>query len=351
MRVLIDLLHPAHVHFFRNVVRRLRSDGHRVLLTGRRKDVLVELAARYGLRPVVFGTSRPGLLALGAELIYRDWRLLGIARSFRPDCMMGVAGTCVSGVGRLLGIPTYVFYDTEHAFLSNLLAYPPATCLYVPRSYRRPIRWRHRRYAGNHELAYLHPRYFTPDASVAAAAGFPPEEPYTIVRFVAWQAAHDVGAEGLSTEAKRRAVRRFGELGRLGISSEGPLPPDLEKFRLRVEPDQLHHLLAYASLVFGESSTVCAEAAVLGTPAVYLDDEGRGYIDELRRYGLVFDFPLLQAERALEKATEILRNSERDRWRSKARRLAHDKIDVTQMVYRVATERPFVGVAHSPMGG
>ncbi|MFW9998329.1 MAG: hypothetical protein ACFFD4_40195, partial [Candidatus Odinarchaeota archaeon] len=62
-----------------------------------------------------------------------------------------------------MGVPVYVFYDTEHATISNLLAYPFATCIYVPRCYRKQIRWRHVRYSGYHELAYLHPKYFKPD--------------------------------------------------------------------------------------------------------------------------------------------------------------------------------------------
>ena len=44
MKILIDLQHPAHLHVFRNAVERWRAEGHEVLITGRDKDILVQLA-------------------------------------------------------------------------------------------------------------------------------------------------------------------------------------------------------------------------------------------------------------------------------------------------------------------
>ena len=56
-------------------------------------------------------------------------------------------------------------------------------------------------------------------------------------------------------------------------------------------PEEMHTLLYYATLLYGESATMASEAAVLGTYAVYLDDVGRGYTDEEEsKYGLVFNF-------------------------------------------------------------
>jgi hypothetical protein len=39
MKVLIDIGHPAHVHFFRNAIRELESKGHAVKVTARDKEV------------------------------------------------------------------------------------------------------------------------------------------------------------------------------------------------------------------------------------------------------------------------------------------------------------------------
>jgi predicted glycosyltransferase len=341
MNILIDLQHPAHLHFFRNLGHRLVAEGHRVLFTGRDKDILVELGNLYGVDIEVFGVARKGLVNLGRELIYRQARLVPIIRRFRPDVMMAIAGTFVSSLGKALRIPTYVFYDTEHALASNALAYPFATCIYVPRAYLGNIWFRHERYAGYHELAYLHPDHFTPDPQVLAEAGIEPGESFTVVRFVAWGAAHDIGKRRLTREEKMSAVERLREHSRVVISGEGGLPRELEPHRVRVAVHRIHHLMHYASLVFGESGTMPSEAAVMGVPSVYVNPLRLGYLEEQERdYGLVNCYRPERFQEAVERGVSILRDYDREYWRAKGRKLIADKIDVTDMLFRIATELP-----------
>ncbi len=342
MNILIDLQHPAHLHFFRNVGERLVEDGHRVLFTGRDKDILVELGRLHGIDIEVFGVAKKGLANLGRELVYRQSKLVGIIRRFRPDVMMAIAGTFVSSLGFGMRIPTYVFYDTEHAFASNALAYPFATCIYVPRCYLGEIRFRHERYAGYHELAYLHPRYFTADPSVLAEAGIGSDERFTLVRFVAWGAAHDIAQRGLTLEEKVAAVRKLGEHSRVVISGEGGLPPELEPQRLQLPVHRIHHLMHHAALVFGESGTMPSEASVMGVPSVYVNPLRLGYLEEQERdYGLVSCFRPESFDGAIARGVEVLDGYDREHWRRQGRQLLADKIDVTEMLFRIATERPY----------
>ncbi|MFO8090235.1 MAG: DUF354 domain-containing protein [Desulfatiglandaceae bacterium] len=345
MKILIDLQHPAHLHFFRNVVNQLRAEGHEVRLTGRDKDILVSLAGEYGLEVEVFGTAKSGILKMGSELFGRWWRLWHIARRWKPDRMMAIAGTYASLPGWLTGTPVSVFYDTEHAMLSNLLAYPFCTCVHVPRCYKKNIRWNHRRYNGYHELAYLHPKYFTPNPSVLEEVGIGKDVNFTLVRFVGWGAAHDIGRRGFTAENRVKAVRELQEFGSVLISCEGELPSDLEDCRLQLPVSRIHDLMYYAALVFGESATMSSEAAVLGVPSVYVYPVGLGYTDEQEReYGLVSHFTHEQEEEAIERGRDILNNYSRDKWRDKAKRLVEDKIDVSQMLCDIARQGDGVSV-------
>jgi predicted glycosyltransferase len=328
LKFFFDLQHPAHLHFFRPVITRLKEEGHQVCITARDKDILVSLAASYGIDITVFGTARKGIFNLGKEWIYRQWRLNKIIRKFQPDVMMAVAGTFISLLGKLRRIPTYIFYDTEHASISNLLAYPFATCIYVPKCYRKKIRWKHVRYNGYHEIAYLHPNYFKPDDSVLNEVGLGPGQIFTLIRFVGWGAGHDIGRSGLTTENKIRAVKELSAYGRVFISSEGPLPTELEPYRLRLEVTKIHSLMAYAALIFGE---------------IYIDPVGRGYTDEQEReYGIVFNFTHRQQEEAINKAVSILsayqtnNPGQREKWKKIGEKIINEKIDVTQMVLRLA---------------
>ena len=49
MKLLIDLQHPADIHFFRNLIARLQSEGHAVRITGRDKDIVIALGKSYGM--------------------------------------------------------------------------------------------------------------------------------------------------------------------------------------------------------------------------------------------------------------------------------------------------------------
>ena len=341
MRLLLDITHPAHLHFFRNLVARLRREGHEVYLAGRHKDILLELAAGYGLELDAFGRARPGPFSLAREMAARQARLLSIMRRFRPDAAMAIAGTHIAAAGWLRRVPTYIFYDTEHAAVSNLLSYPFATCVYVPRCYQGTIRWRHERYDGYHELAYLHPDYFTADPAVLAEAGLAPGEPFTVVRFVAWAAGHDIGKKGLALGQKIDAVHRLSRHGRVLISTEGELPGELEPMRLRLDVTRIHHLMAHAALIFGEGATMMSEAAVLGVPSVYVNPLTAGTLEEQEHeYGILFGFRPVDFAAAVAKAESILAVPDAGRWRAIGRRIAAEKIDVTGLLYRVATEQP-----------
>ncbi|MCF8104528.1 MAG: DUF354 domain-containing protein [Desulfohalobiaceae bacterium] len=339
MKILIDITHPAHLHFFRNAVSLLKMQGHEVKLTGRDKDILGELAEQYGLKIEKIGKFKPGMVNLTLELIYRWWHLIWIVLKWKPDIIMACAGPYVGLAGWLTQTPTHIFYNNEFASLSNIIAYPFATCIHVPECYNKPIRWPHRRYAGYHELAYLHPQYFTPDPSVLNDLGVKPDEKFVLLRFVGWGAAHDVGHKGIALAMKRKAVQEFSKQARVFITSETQLPSDLEKYRFPLASSRIHDAMAFATLLYGESATMASEAAILGTPAIYLDDVGRGYTNEQeQKYGLVFNFSesVEDQKLSIEKGIEILKSDDmKEAYGKKNGNLLQNTIDVTHYLTNI----------------
>lgn len=338
MRVLIDLQHPAELHVFKNLAALLRQSGHTVLFTGRDKDILVALARATGEPVTVFGRAGKGALRLGLELFYRQFHLLRIIRRFRPDLILAVGGAFVALPGKLSGVPVHIFYDTEHARVANMLAYPFAAGIHVPDCYNRPIRQPHDTYPGYHALAYLHPNRFQPDPAVPASLGLAPGEPFALVRYVAWEAGHDLGLHGLSPERRVEAVKRLAAVGRVFVSAEGGLPEALVPYRCPVPVHRMHDLMAFASLTFGESATMASEAAVLGVPGVYIDPVGRGYTDDLeRRYGLVRNFHPDREHEAVDTAVSLFADHDPVHWQGCRERLLADKIDVTAHMFALVT--------------
>jgi len=288
MRVLIDIGHPAHVHFFRRPIEMLREHGHEILITSRLKEISGDLLDAYGMEHIAL-SKEGGKSGLLGELIVRDFRLSRVVHKWRPDVMAAIGGIFIAHAGAIGRVPSLVFYDTENARLQNLLTYPLATRVIVPRCYAGwTPKGRTLRYPGYHELSYLRPPHFSPQRDIALANGVAADRPTYLVRLVAWKANHDVGERGLSHDAVRAIVRRLGLHGEVLISAESSLPDDLELLRYKGDPAMIHHVMANCSGFFGESATMASECAVLGVPAVYAANTGRGYTDEQEtRYGLV----------------------------------------------------------------
>ena len=96
--------------------------------------------------------------------------------------------------------------------------------------------------------------------------------------------------------------------------------------------DRIHDVIHQAVLCFGESATMSAESAVLGVPAIFVDQQGRGYTTDIEeKYNLVYKYKPNQSgmENAIERGLEIVRNRESDYWSQKREQLLNDTIDVT----------------------
>lgn len=329
MRVLVDIGHPAHVHFFRRPIELLQARGHEILVTSRAKEMALELLDALGVAHVPLSAQRPGVLALARELALRDAKLYRVARRFRPQVMAAIGGTFVAHVGAVSGVPSVVFYDTENARLQNAITYPLVHRLVVPRCYRGwTPRRRTVRYPGYHELAYLHPKHFRPDREAALAQGLAPEGDTFLVRLVSWQASHDLGERGFTTALLERVAARLAAHGKVIVSSEAPLPAHLAHLAYRGRPDAIHHLMAFCRGYLGESATMASECAVLGVPAVYAAHTGRGYTDEQEaRYGLVRNVRELDAG-ALDAAVDWLLAQDLQRCAGARARLLADTVDV-----------------------
>lgn len=289
MRLLVDILHPKQAHFFRPLIRRWQAQGHAVQIVTRDKDITHQLLDGFGLPYLCLSRQRRGA-GMARELVERWLRMAGVIRRFRPDITLSVTGISTALPSRLLGIPTIALTDTETATLSNRIAFPFADRILTPQWYQLDHGARHHRYRGFHEWSYLHPDEFSPEPALVRAQGIEPTEPYAVVRFVRWDAAHDQGELGLRPADAVAMVEGLAQQMRVVLSSEAPPPPALRPYVAPLQVEQMHHIMAFARLVAGESPSMATEAALLGVPAVLVSSwAGRcGNMQVLeQRYGLM----------------------------------------------------------------
>jgi predicted glycosyltransferase len=342
LRILIDIGHPAHVHFFKNPIRLLEHRGHNIVVTSRDKEMALQLLDGLGLEHrEISAKNKGGLASLGNELLTRNYRLAKIVRAFKPKIMAAIGGVSIAQVGRLLGVPSLVFYDTENARLQNAITYPFASCVIVPRCYEAWVpKHRHLRYDGYHELSYLHPRYFKADRELAISNGLASSGDTFFIRVVSWEASHDIGERGWTGPLLSKLVRKLSAVGKVLISAEGPLGDDLESHRYVGDVKEVHHVLAHCRAFVGESATMASECAVLGVPAIYAAQTGRGYTNEQEsRYGLVTNLRLLDWG-SMQAAVDRILARPIEHWQTARQALLDTTIDVAEFVARCTETFP-----------
>jgi predicted glycosyltransferase len=327
LKLLIDIGHPAHVHYFKNFAFFFANRKDEILFTCRDKEVVVELLKHLGFRYKSIG--RPGKNVLGKiiRLFIFDLRLIRISLKFRPDILLSAGSIYAAHVAALFRRPHITLEDTFN--MEQVRLYLPFTSAVLTGNYEHiNLGKREIMYNGFQELAYLHPDYFTPDPIIRQELLLSPDEKYYFLRFVSWNASHDVGQSGLSARIKREIIELLSGHGRVFISSEDVLPKEFECLRFPLSPDKIHHVLAFADLYVGEGATMASECAMLGTTAIYINSEEAGSIDEQEKAGLVFHFR--DENGIIEKIEELLKDPElKTRSNEQARNLISNKIDLT----------------------
>ncbi len=112
------------------------------------------------------------------------------------------------------------------------------------------------------------------------------------------------------------------------------MPEGLEKNRLIIPYNRIHHALYYAQMLAGDTGTMATEAAVLGTPGITynINTVKVGNFLELNgKYDLLYYFTRTQD--AIKKAIDLIQEPNlKERWAKKREKMLSDKIDVTRFL-------------------
>jgi hypothetical protein len=304
------------------------------IVTARDKEMAHYLLKSNNISFINRGKGKDSSLGKLLYLIKANFQLLRIALNTKPDLFLSFGSPYAAQVSYLLSIPSITLDDTESAKFGQLFYKPFSKLILSPTTFSKDFGVKHKKFNGYMELSYLDPKYFEPNPTVLDDLGVSKGDKFTVLRFVKWKANHDIGHNGVSIENKINAVREFSKYGKVFITSEEKLPKELEIYKITIPYENIHSVLFYASMFYGESATMASESAVLGTPAIYLDNSGRGYTDEQEsKYGIVFNFneSLNDQAESIEKGVEIL-NIEKVNWDFKRMMILNEKIDVTKFM-------------------
>jgi uncharacterized protein len=332
MKVLITINHPAHVHYFKNFIKIMENKGHIIIISAQNKDIAHKLLENYKFDFHKVKRKNNSAFKKISNLFISSYHIYKLARKYKPDVLMGFGGGYITHVSKILNIPSIIFDDTEHASLSHKIFAKYADIIITPACYQKEFGNNQIRFNGYMELCYLHPKYFIPDPTIFNLLKIARNEKYIILRFVSWDASHDIGQTGIALGMKYQIVKELSKHAKVFISSEGELPDDLKKYQIVIPPEKMHDVLFYSMLFLGESPTMTTESAILGTPAICISSwacDCGNFID-LKKYNLIYCFKPINENSALEKSIEILNDEKsKEKWVAKGNNIINDKIDST----------------------
>ncbi|HPG38225.1 MAG TPA: DUF354 domain-containing protein [bacterium] len=343
MRVLFFLGHPAHYHLFKYIIKELNRKNNQCLIVIKEKEMLESLLINDNLKysnvlPAANKRRKHSKLAIlyasGRDLLIKDFKLFNFVKNNKPDIMIGTE-TSITHIGRLLNVPSLVLNEDD-AVSQPEFCYPTYTFVnhIITPHICNNGKWKNKQilYNGYHELAYLAPNYFTPDKEKIKEFN-PSQKPYFILRFVSLNASHDIGKKGLTLELSLKLIELLKPYGEIFITSERKLEKELEQYRIKINPNNIHNAIYYSQLLIADSQTMAAEAAVLGTPSIRFNDfVGKlGYLEELEhKYCLTFGIKTSEPEKLLNKVQELLTTPElKKAWQMRKDKMFSETIDVT----------------------
>lgn len=339
MKLLFLLSHPAHYHLFKNIISKFEGKNHEILILIRPKDVLEELVRSSGMKflKVAEKERKSGKFMMLFSLLLKEIKIMKIANRFKPDFMIG-SDASLAHVGFLLSIPSFEFCEDDEKVIKLYarIAFPFFTKIIAPINCNLG-KWESKKiaYKGYHESAFLTPKYFQPDEKILNKYNI--QRPYCILRFSKLGAYHDNKISGISDNTALKIISKLAKSYAIYITSEKKLSKEFEKFRLFINPLDIHHILYYSELLVSDSQSMTMEAAVLGAPSLRISSfVGRiSVLEELEhKYNMTFGINPEEADKKVESIIDKILSLKKEInfFGQKRDMMLNDKIDLVDFV-------------------
>ena len=132
MKIWIDIVNTPHVRFFNGIIKKLRKDGHEVLITARDFSNIHDLLDIFGLEYTSIGDHG---VTLEEKLLSSTNRAYDLSKFIsKEDIDIAITKHSIElpRVAFGLGIPNIFILDNEHAIAANKLTLPLTNKLIIP---------------------------------------------------------------------------------------------------------------------------------------------------------------------------------------------------------------------------
>lgn len=329
-RIIFEVTHPKHFHQFKNLAIILQQDND-ILFLARDKDVVISLLEASDFKYETFRFFGKSLKSkfLIVPRILRKYR--SVFKKFKPDIVLSRSSPYSTLLSRTMGFKSVIFPDSEIVKLTRVFVAPLAHLIIVPKTFEVIYNKNQYYLSGFFEESYLSPNNFNADPKVLEKIGLKQDEQFFILRFVGWNANHDVNQFGFKIEEKKSLINELEKFGKVLISSENKIELEFEKYRFKLPPNEMHSVLYYASLYAGDSQSMATESALLGTPSLrYNSFVGENDMSNFRilenKYELLKNFN--NAQQLADQALKLVKSNAKKNWTNKRDNFFKNKTDL-----------------------
>ena len=339
-KVLFFFVHPAKFHLFKHLIHKLIALGYDVDIAIVKKEVLEDLLIKEGLkyRNILPNGRRSSWPFIGT-LYFAFKTFIKLEKVIRQKSYnLFITDDVLVINGFFRKIKTFFFQDDDidavpESFFLLLFAKKIISpkCCNLGRFNSKKIS-----YNGNHEWAYLNPKVFTPNFEIIKDL-VSKNQNYFILRLVSLTASHDLNKSGITDSKVLDLINILKNYGTVYITSERELKPEFEKFRIKINPSDIHHFIYYSKILISDSQTMTSEAAMLGVPSLRFNDfVGRiSYIERSEiEFDLTYGFKTKNFEGLLMKVKDLLNTGDlKGLWKEKIRKVENEFIDVNEFIF------------------
>lgn len=282
--ILFDIGHPAHVHYFRNMINVLKERGNQVLIIAREKEITFLLLEAYNFNYKSRGQGRNTLIGKFFYLFLGAFRVWKYAYRMKIDLYVSFASPYNALASIFYNKPNITFDDTEHNIFNHRIYTSLSSSILTPIDFKKDFGNNHIRFNATMDVAYLHPKYYI--YRNVEFRNHDTNKKIVILRIVSWKASHDLNQSGFKIEEIFSFIEVLKKFADIYISSESTLPKELNEYLINIDPEDMHNYMHNADLFIGESGSMATESVFLGTHSIVLNSASSnfGVFDRLSKY-------------------------------------------------------------------
>ncbi|TQD27261.1 DUF354 domain-containing protein [Methanolobus vulcani] len=268
-KILIDILHPADINFFKNTIEILKKNNIDVVIIYRDRGKLSTILKKElpSQNPILIGKHYNSFLMKTIGLLTRSIHIRQFIKKNNFDLCTSF-GFFVGTSTIMQSIPSILFGDDREYRLAYYISKYSGNYFILPRSIEGNGK-NILHYAGFKELAYVHPNYFVPNQKSLLSYGLQPNK-YVFIRDVSSNSMNYYKSKVMNFNL---IIDKILDLGLTPVlSSENDVIPTNVKNKCILLKEPVHDIfsiLSFALFSISSGDTMARESCLVGTPSIY----------------------------------------------------------------------------------